>query len=61
MPVNPQPAALGTVCDGLAPVVQGLVPLPSPAEVISSLQQGKLPPLPLPLAGAVFGSQGATR
>jgi phospholipid/cholesterol/gamma-HCH transport system substrate-binding protein len=55
------PAALANVCDGLAPVIQGLVPLPSPAEVISSLQQGKLPPLPLPLAGAVYGSQGATR
>jgi virulence factor Mce-like protein len=55
------PPVLADTCDKLAPVVQGLVPLPSAAEVVSSLQQGKLPPLPLPLAGAVFGSQGATR
>ena len=55
------PQVLADTCDKLAPVVQGLVPLPSPAEVIVSLQQGKLPPLPLPLAGAMFGTQGATR
>lgn len=55
------PPVLADTCDKLAPVVQGLVPLPSPAEVVVSLQQGKLPPLPLPLAGAVYGSQGATR
>jgi phospholipid/cholesterol/gamma-HCH transport system substrate-binding protein len=55
------PPVLADTCDGIAPVVQGLVPLPSPAEVIVSLQQGKLPPLPLPLAGAVYGTQGATR
>ena len=50
------PPALAGTCDSLAPVVQGLVPLPSPAEVITSLQQGKLPPLPLPVAGAMFGT-----
>jgi virulence factor Mce-like protein len=55
------PPTLSDTCDKLAPVVQGLVPLPSPAEVVSSLQQGKLPPLPLPLASAVYGTQGATR
>lgn len=55
--VSQLPSVLGSTCDSLAPVVQGLVPLPSPAEVISSLQQGKLPPLPLPVAGAMFGSQ----
>lgn len=55
------PPLLADTCDKLAPVVQGLVPLPSPAEIVSSLQQGKLPPLPLPLAGAVYGTQGATR
>jgi virulence factor Mce-like protein len=53
------PAAFGSTCDSLAPVIQGLVPLPSPAEVITSLQQGKLPPLPLPVAGAMFGSAPA--
>jgi ABC-type transporter Mla subunit MlaD len=55
------PPVLADTCDSLAPVIQGLAPLPSPAEVISSLQQGKLPPLPLPVAGAMFGSQGSTR
>ncbi len=55
--VSQLPAALAGTCDSLAPVVQGLVPLPSPAEVITSLQQGKLPPLPLPVAGAMFGCQ----
>ncbi|HEV2778029.1 MAG TPA: MCE family protein [Actinophytocola sp.] len=55
------PPVLAETCDSLAPVVQGLVPLPSPAEVIVSLQQGKLPPLPLPLASAVYGTEGATR
>jgi virulence factor Mce-like protein len=50
------PQVLADTCDKLAPVVQGLVPLPSPAQVVSSLQAGKLPPLPLPLAGAMFGT-----
>ncbi|HEV8560075.1 MAG TPA: MCE family protein [Actinophytocola sp.] len=53
------PQVLADTCDKLAPVVQGLVPLPSPAQVIVSLQQGKLPPLPLPVAGTMFGSGGA--
>jgi phospholipid/cholesterol/gamma-HCH transport system substrate-binding protein len=56
------PQVLADACDKLAPVVQGLVPLPSPAQVIASLQQGKLPPLPLPLASTVYASsEGATR
>jgi virulence factor Mce-like protein len=55
------PQILADTCDKLSPVVQGLVPLPSPAQVIASLQQGQLPPLPLPLAGALYGSPGATR
>jgi virulence factor Mce-like protein len=50
------PQVLADTCDKLAPVVQGLVPLPSPAQVIEALQQGKIPPLPLPVAGAMFGS-----
>jgi virulence factor Mce-like protein len=52
------PQVLADTCDKLAPVVQGLVPLPSPAQVIVSLQQGKLPPLPLPVAGTMFGAGG---
>jgi phospholipid/cholesterol/gamma-HCH transport system substrate-binding protein len=55
------PPVLAETCDSLAPVVQGLVPLPSPAQVVHSLQQGQLPPLPLPLAGAVYGTEGSVR
>jgi hypothetical protein len=32
-------------------VLNQALPLPSVAQVISSLQQGKLPPLPVPLLG----------
>lgn len=49
------PAQLSQACNQIAPVVQGLVKLPSAGQVITALQQGKLPPLPLPLAGVVFG------
>ncbi|WP_436492419.1 MCE family protein [Actinokineospora sp. HUAS TT18] len=52
------PQTLADVCGQLAPVVQGLVPLPSPAQVIDGLRSGKLPTLPLPLAGDAFGSGG---
>jgi virulence factor Mce-like protein len=55
------PPVLADTCDKLSPVVNGLVPLPSPAESILALQQGKLPPLPLPLAGAMFGSQAGAK
>jgi phospholipid/cholesterol/gamma-HCH transport system substrate-binding protein len=49
-------ALLGSACDGIAGVVNGLVPLPSTAQVLQSLENGKLPPLPLPLAGQVYGT-----
>ena len=51
------PPALADICDGLAPLVQGAVPLPSAAEVLTSLQSGELPPIPLPLA-EVYGLEG---
>jgi phospholipid/cholesterol/gamma-HCH transport system substrate-binding protein len=50
------PPVLSTACDQIAPVLQGLVPLPSAAQVLTSLQEGKLPPLPLPLAGTLYGA-----
>jgi phospholipid/cholesterol/gamma-HCH transport system substrate-binding protein len=50
------PPVLANACKQIAPVLQGLVPLPSAAQVLTSLQQGKLPPLPLPLAGVVYGT-----
>ncbi|MEO6086683.1 MAG: MCE family protein [Umezawaea sp.] len=44
------PLALSQVCSQLEPVLTGAVPLPTPAEALGSLSQGKLP-LPLPLGG----------
>ncbi|MGO1056662.1 MCE family protein [Crossiella sp. CA198] len=48
------PQVLADVCGKLAGVVDGVVKLPSVAEVITSLQQGKLPQLP-PLLGVPAG------
>ncbi|WP_340684773.1 MCE family protein [Amycolatopsis coloradensis] len=48
--------ALGDACKGVAGLVDGLVPLPSIAQVIQSSQAGQLPPLPLPIAGELYGS-----
>ena len=50
---------LGNACDGIAKVVDGVVPLPSTAQVIQAMQNGQLPPLPLPLQGQVYGTQGS--
>lgn len=44
------PSSVTDACKELQPVLDGVAPLPTPAETISSLSQGKLPPLPLPLA-----------
>jgi virulence factor Mce-like protein len=54
-PVN-LPTVLSDACNQIAPVLSGALPLPSAAQVLTSLQQGKLPPLPLPLAGIVYGT-----
>jgi phospholipid/cholesterol/gamma-HCH transport system substrate-binding protein len=43
---GPVPAELSTACGKLAPVLDGLVPLPTAADVITSLQNGQLPPVP---------------
>ncbi|SDN14618.1 MCE family protein [Allokutzneria albata] len=43
------PQVLADTCDKLAPVVNGVVKLPSVAEVIQALQQGRAPTLPVPL------------
>jgi phospholipid/cholesterol/gamma-HCH transport system substrate-binding protein len=50
------PQVLADACNQIAPVLSGALPLPSAAQVLTALQQGKLPPLPLPLAGIVFGT-----
>jgi virulence factor Mce-like protein len=47
------PDALGNICKQLAPVLDGTLKLPSLSQTISSLQEGELPPLPLPLVGAL--------
>ncbi|RCW46790.1 virulence factor Mce-like protein [Halopolyspora algeriensis] len=54
------PQGLTDLCKQLQGVIDGTVPLPTPAETISALQQGKLPELPLPVqrsSDAVFGTQ----
>jgi virulence factor Mce-like protein len=50
------PAAVASACGQLSPIVQGLVPLPSTAQVLGALRSGQLPPLPLPLSGVVYGA-----
>lgn len=44
---KPLPPTLAQACDNLAPVLDGLVPLPSAADLIGAAQTGKLPSLPL--------------
>ncbi|MFE6609406.1 MCE family protein [Amycolatopsis sp. NPDC057786] len=48
--------ALGDACKGVAGLVDGLVPLPSIAQVVEASHRGQLPPLPLPIAGELYGS-----
>lgn len=43
------PQTLTNICNQLAPVLDGTLKLPSVADTLSALQQGKLPPLPVPL------------
>lgn len=47
------PPALTDTCKKLAPLVDGALHLPTPDQVLGSLQQGKLPPLPLPLIDSI--------
>jgi phospholipid/cholesterol/gamma-HCH transport system substrate-binding protein len=48
----PLVGALGDACKQLAGVVQGLVPLPSIAQIVQAGENGQLPPLPLPVTQA---------
>lgn len=50
------PADLTSACGSIAGVLSGAVKLPTPAQTLTALQQGKLPPLPLPLAGTLYGT-----
>jgi len=47
------PQTLSDACHQLAPLLDGTLKLPTGNDVISSLQQGKLPPLPLPLVNVL--------
>ncbi|GAA4000802.1 MCE family protein [Allokutzneria multivorans] len=49
------PQLLADTCDKLAPVVNGVAKLPSIAEVIQALQQGRAPSLPVPLLSPSSG------
>jgi virulence factor Mce-like protein len=42
------PQVLADACDGLKPVVEGLLPVPTPAEILAALQNGTAPQLPVP-------------
>ncbi|PPK69512.1 MCE family protein [Actinokineospora auranticolor] len=55
---KPLPTTLADLCDKLAPVVQGAVPLQSPAQIIQGMRDGKLPSLPLPVVGDVYAVGG---
>lgn len=45
---NELPQTLAELCDQLAPIVDGVVPLQSPAEILAALQNGTAPQLPVP-------------
>jgi virulence factor Mce-like protein len=50
------PVALTDACKNIAGLTNGLVPLPSIAQVVQSANSGQLPPLPLPIAGQLYGT-----
>jgi phospholipid/cholesterol/gamma-HCH transport system substrate-binding protein len=49
------PPEVTSACGQLAPVLDGIVPLPSVAELLGDLQQGETPAIPLPLVEALTG------
>lgn len=55
------PDALGTICKQLAPVLDGAVKLPTIPQVLNSLQNGTLPPLPLPLVDVMEQLTGGAK
>ena len=50
------PQILANACDQLAPVLNQALPLPSLADVLTAFNQGKLPPLPIPIIGQLLNS-----
>ncbi|WP_406629142.1 MCE family protein [Amycolatopsis sp. WGS_07] len=55
---KPLPDTLGTICKKLAPVLDGTLKLPSIPQALNSLQNGQLPPLPLPLSDVLTEKPG---
>ena len=49
--VNQVQGPLGQACSEVSSIMNQFAPLPSVAQTLHALQQGKLPPLPLPLIG----------
>jgi virulence factor Mce-like protein len=47
---------LGDACKNVAGLVDGLVPIPSIAQVIEASGRGALPALPLPISGQLYGT-----
>lgn len=50
---NDLPQVLADTCDQLKPIVEGTLPLPTPAQILTALQNGTAPQLPIP--GTVAG------
>lgn len=55
------PDTINDLCAKLAPVLDGALRLPSVAETLAALQQGRLPPLPLPLAEVLIPNGSGPR
>jgi phospholipid/cholesterol/gamma-HCH transport system substrate-binding protein len=55
---KPLPPTLADACDSLSPIVQGAAPLPPVSEILSALQEGRVPQLPKQGLGAIAGSLG---
>ncbi|MDV6014129.1 MCE family protein [Haloechinothrix sp. LS1_15] len=52
------PIEVTETCMELAPVIDGALPLPSVSEIVSSLNAGELPSLPLPLENVLSDGRG---
>jgi virulence factor Mce-like protein len=48
--------ALGNACKNISGVLNGLVPLPSLAQSVQASNNGRLPTLPLPISGELYGT-----
>ncbi|MEV6442269.1 MCE family protein [Amycolatopsis sp. NPDC051716] len=55
------PDALGNICKKLAPILDGALKLPTIPQVLNSLQNGTLPPLPLPLVDVMEQLSGGAK